>query len=241
MTLQHGAGDIVDFLGGRMADARTPGAAAAAVSAQRSSAPIALFVAGLIGRPELEDNLAFLGYTGERAARLVFSAQLDQRRRVAELKGDIAEEEFKDGLLDMGLLKARLIEAGFQEDIADLRAALAARRLPAEKSTAASSAIGLVLLVDDADKIGEPKKEPTSLGLQLQVLAVDQVQDVPLLSSSIGIEILVDGQDLIPPESRQVSAVGITLEIPPASVIPETVAFGSSIGLRLEVPDRSQA
>jgi hypothetical protein len=147
MTLEH-LRDLVDELEGRLAPSTSP---AAAVPAQRSSAAIALHAAGFTSTQELVVQLEDLGYAGERAERLVRSAALDRRRRLAELQADVLVEQLRDGKLDRATLQASLVGIGYRPDFAELLAELAWRRLPVAADTLAKTAVGLILLARQAD------------------------------------------------------------------------------------------
>ena len=124
MTTQGGA-DIFREIASKLRAGAVP---AEEVPAVRISSALVLYREGLASEAELLNYLAELGSDPLQRDRLLFSAQLDRRREIAEAfraalvpllgKGEIGQKE----------LRAALVRVGYTADMAQLVVTLAAFR-----------------------------------------------------------------------------------------------------------------
>jgi len=98
------------------------------IPAVRISSALVLFREGLASEAELLDYLAQLGADPLQRDRLLFSAQLDQRREIAEAFRAAMVPLLGKGEITQDQLKRVLMRVGYTEDMAQLITVLAAFR-----------------------------------------------------------------------------------------------------------------
>ena len=114
------------------------------VSAVRISSALVLYREGLATEAELLDYLAQLGADPLQRDRLLFSAQLDRRREVAEAFRAALVPLLAKGEITQPQLRAVLQRVGYTSDMAQLVTALAAFRAGIQPDTASPLPPGLV-------------------------------------------------------------------------------------------------
>lgn len=200
---------------------------------QRGSAAIARHRIALTNTEALRRELTTLGYSGERLERLIQSAIYDRATTFANLRADVAIAEFRAGHLTVELLRARLIEAGFAEDIAGLTA----RRYAAQPEAPSQEfvAVGLVLDAPGAIVKSPGTPERVSVGLVLDAEPQNFVPEQTRESVSVGISIEAAGQDIFPVSDAAFVTTGLTLLISPSDNVSELLREDVTTGLELEI------
>jgi len=225
---------------------------------QRASAAIARHRTALTDEAGLRRELTSLGYSGERMERLVRSAVLDRATTYANLRADVAIAEFRAGHLTVGLLKGRLIEAGFAEDIAGLTARRYAAQpeAPSQEFTTVGLvldigsaavkttgspervSVGLVLETEPQSFISEPTREAVSVGISIEADSQDIFPLTDTEPVSTGLTLLISPSDLVQESLREDVATGLDLEILASDFIPDPAREPVTVGLKLQVPPR---
>ena len=220
--------DFLDIVQERLAALGPP---VRTVAGQRSSVPIRRYAEGRTSGAQLRAELHQLGYSGVQLERLALSADLELDLEQRRIQADTARAEFRRGLLDQTLLKARLIEAGFSEPMAALivRNEVARAVRPVQRR----SSIGLLLAAATVDVVQDRPTRRSSIGLLLTAQPGDIIREGGQRRSSIGLRLLAPpGAELPPPPERH-SSIGLVLKARPEDVFREKGQRRSSIGLRL--------